>query len=372
MDPRVQPELPSSRPRRSGAEDSTDVRRYLDALRRRAWMILLLGFTALVTAVAVSSWMPDRYRATVSIVKQVTTGPGETVPVDALTRELATIEKLLLTADVLDNAAKRVPGESPGSVKSALESSVDPDANLIFVTATAGDPKRAARDRQRGRRHLRREAARRHPQAVRAGPRQAAQGAGPGAGPAGRRRSRCRRSSSGSVSWASRSPPRAWICRSPSAPPPPNERSSPKPFRNGVLALFLGLFIGVLVALGRDQLVPRVSGHARAQPADRPAAAGHGPLRAAGASAGAPSRSDRDRVRDLPDARRPRSASRCRRSGPPCRARHERAARRGQEHRHGAPRRARSPRRGTGRCSCPPTCAGRRCTSSSRPRPSPG
>ena len=40
---------------------------------------------------------------------------------------------------------------------------------------------------------------------------------------------------------------------------PPDERSSPKPVRNGVLALFLGLFIGVLVALGRDQLVPRVS-----------------------------------------------------------------------------------------------------------------
>ena len=40
---------------------------------------------------------------------------------------------------------------------------------------------------------------------------------------------------------------------------PPEERAAPKPVRNGVLAAFLGLFIGVLVALGRDQLVPRVS-----------------------------------------------------------------------------------------------------------------
>ena len=45
-----------------------------------------------------------------------------------------------------------------------------------------------------------------------------------------------------------------------SAPPRPSERSSPKPLRNGVIALFLGLFIGVLVALASDQLVPRVTG----------------------------------------------------------------------------------------------------------------
>ena len=55
------------------------------------------------------------------------------------------------------------------------------------------------------------------------------------------------------------SPPPAPSSASPSAPTPPEERASPKPVRNGVLAVFLGLFIGVLVALGRDQLVPRVS-----------------------------------------------------------------------------------------------------------------
>ena len=41
---------------------------------------------------------------------------------------------------------------------------------------------------------------------------------------------------------------------------PPSERSSPRPLRNGVIALFLGLFVGVLVALASDQLVPRVTG----------------------------------------------------------------------------------------------------------------
>jgi capsular exopolysaccharide synthesis family protein len=41
---------------------------------------------------------------------------------------------------------------------------------------------------------------------------------------------------------------------------PPGGRSSPKPVRNTVIALFLGLFVGVLVALASDQLVPRVTG----------------------------------------------------------------------------------------------------------------
>src|SRR6478735_5693901 len=145
MDPRISSESPASRSRRrSGGEDSIEARRYLDALRRRAWLIALIALAAFVGAFVVSSWAPDRYKATASIVKQVTTGPYESVNVDALTRELSTIEQLLLTSDVLDRAAKRVPGESSGSVRASLEASVDPNANLIFVTATAGDPKKAA------------------------------------------------------------------------------------------------------------------------------------------------------------------------------------------------------------------------------------
>jgi len=92
-------DLRSSRSsRRASGEDSVEARRYVDALRRRRWLILLLGAAAVVGALLVSSWTPDRYKATASIVKQVTVGPYETVNVDALTRELSTIEKLLLCA----------------------------------------------------------------------------------------------------------------------------------------------------------------------------------------------------------------------------------------------------------------------------------
>jgi capsular exopolysaccharide synthesis family protein len=41
---------------------------------------------------------------------------------------------------------------------------------------------------------------------------------------------------------------------------PPTSPSSPRPVRNAVLAFFAAIFIGVLIALARDQLVPRVGG----------------------------------------------------------------------------------------------------------------
>ena len=38
----------------------------------------------------------------------------------------------------------------------------------------------------------------------------------------------------------------------------PDAPSSPKPLRNGLLALFGSLFLGILLALGRDQISPRL------------------------------------------------------------------------------------------------------------------
>ena len=219
MDTRVPPETPASRPlRRSGGEDSVEARRYLDALRRRIWLIVLLGLTAAATAVAISSWMPDRYKATASIVKQVTTGPYESVNVDALTRELSTIEQLLLTSDVLDRAAKHVEGETrvigQGGARVERRSRGEPHLRHRH----GRQPEAGRPDRERGGRHLHREAARRHAQAVRAGSRRTRAGAQQGPRPARRHASRRRRSSNGSRSSASPWPGRAWTSRWPSAP----------------------------------------------------------------------------------------------------------------------------------------------------------
>jgi capsular exopolysaccharide synthesis family protein len=260
MDTRVPPEMPVSRRlRSSGGEDSIETRRYIDALRRRIWLIVLLGLAAMIGAVVVSSLMPDRYKATASIVKQVTTGPYESVNVDALTRELSTIEQLLLTSDVLDRAAKQVKGETSGSVQAALESSVDPEANLIFITATAGDPKKAAQianavadtfiARQR-------DLTRKQYEQARAGLVQELAKVRGQPGASQQEQAIQQRLSELGVSLAGAGMDLQVAQRA----TPPEDRSSPKPLRNGVIALFLGLFIGVLVALASDQLVPRVTG----------------------------------------------------------------------------------------------------------------
>ena len=126
---------------------------------------------------------------------------------------------------------------------------------------------------------------------------------------------------------------------------PPDAPASPRPFRNGVLAFFGALFLGVLVALGRDQLTPRVSGPRElGRLLDLPV------------------------LVDIPYVRRPqrradavlsgveveayqtlRSSLELSSAGDRTPARdpgHRRAPRRGQDHRHRAPRAAPSPRAG--------------------------
>src|SRR3954451_19001326 len=135
----------SQSPGRSrGSEEQIEVRRYLEALRRGRWTIAgIVAVLTLATAL-VSTSLPKRYDATATIVKQVDTDPLNTGNVDALTRELATIDQLLETDEILSAAARKVPGESAATLKDKVHSDVDPVANLIFVNASARDPRSAA------------------------------------------------------------------------------------------------------------------------------------------------------------------------------------------------------------------------------------
>jgi Mrp family chromosome partitioning ATPase len=212
--------------------------------------------TGVVVGVSVS--LPDRYQATASIVKQITPSPFDSTSVDVVTRELATIGQLLTTTDILEATARAVPGVTIETLEEDVESSVDPDANLIFVTATAGDPETAARiantvaqtfvdaQAQLERRQL--EAARANLLEEQARLRNQP-------GTASQVQAIQQRLSELGVTLAAAGTELSIAQRA----QPPEERMAPKPLRNGILAAFLGLFIGVLVALGRDQLVPRVS-----------------------------------------------------------------------------------------------------------------
>src|SRR3954447_24668070 len=245
--------------RRQGSEDSIEVRRYLDALRRSKWLILMLVVIATVTAVAVSSWLPKRYTASASIVKQTAASPYDAVNVDSVTRELQTIQRLLVTSDVLDRAARRVPGETSGLLAASIDSSVDPDANLLYVEAQAGDPQRAADranavatafvDEQRA-------VTRQQYERARAGLLDELSRVQDQPGASQQEQALRQRLSELSVAQANA----GTDLQVAEEAAPPSHPTSPRPLRNGVIAFFLALFLGVLVALGRDQLVPRVNG----------------------------------------------------------------------------------------------------------------
>jgi capsular exopolysaccharide synthesis family protein len=248
--------------RRQGTDEPVEVRRYVDAVRRGRWLILTLAVSAALVAYILSSLAPDRFNATSIIVKRITSATTDTASDETLSRELATIGQLLVTTDVLGRAAQKVgDGETASTLSKAVKANVNPDANLINVTATAKeDPKKAATIANAVADEFVKEqtdVARQQYEAARQGLLQQLSSINHNDPAAAQQEQAIRqRLSDLSVAQAAagidlRVAQRAGV---------PTSRASPKPARNAVIAFFLGLFIGVLIALARDQLVPRVSG----------------------------------------------------------------------------------------------------------------
>jgi Mrp family chromosome partitioning ATPase len=238
-----------------------EARRLFAALRRSAWIVVAVA--ALITAVVVafSLLTPDKFESTATIIRQeIATALGGT---DAETsrRELETIERLLTTNRVLNHAAREIPGESASALRSSVQSSIDETANLIEVTATAGDPERAAQRAnrvatgllfERSRLERRRlQTARESLESEAARLRAAAQG-----DPQSQSQLEALQQQLSQLTVQEASA--GSDLQLAQAAEPPEERTSPKPLRNAVLALFAGLFFGVILALAREQLVPRL------------------------------------------------------------------------------------------------------------------
>ncbi len=249
----------SSTSRRAAAEQPIEVRRYLDALRRSLPLVLGIVVVLAGSVYLVSSSLPKRYKATTSIVMRSSSVLDQNQNVDTITRDLNTIDALLTTDDVLAAAAKKVPGETTETLRDKVSSSVDPNANLIYVTAKDPLPEHSAqianavastfvteqadiqrRNYERARADLQDELTRLQ-----------------GTADAGTQEQAIRdRISQLGVSIATAGGDLQVAQRADA----PTEPDTPRPFRNTALGIILGLFLGILVALGRDQLVPRVSG----------------------------------------------------------------------------------------------------------------
>jgi Mrp family chromosome partitioning ATPase len=238
-------------------EEPIELRRYLDALRRSLPLIVGIVVVLAASSYAVSRSLTKHYRAQASIVKQQLAVTGETQAADALSRELNTINTLLETNEVLGAAAQRLGGETASSLRDKVRSRVDPNANLIYVGATDSDPRRAAAIANTvAHTFVAKQLAleRREAELARAGLQHELNRLRGRRGTAVQVQAIQQRISDLGIRIATAGSDLAVAARA----TPPTEPETPHPARNGLLGIVLGLFLGVLVALARDQLAPRV------------------------------------------------------------------------------------------------------------------
>jgi capsular exopolysaccharide synthesis family protein len=241
-----------------GEEQPIELRRHLDALRRSRRLIV--GLVVVMTAVALglSLALPKKYDATATIVFDPSSN-ALTSSVDATTeqRQLATISSLITTPRVL-NAVSAQLGIPERQLEKQVSATVDASANLIRVASTASSAERSAeianavasafigqqREQDLAQLNVARGKILQQLSRVR------------GTGSTVEQQALQQRLSDIGVSQASAGQ-ELQVAESARAP---SSASSPRPVRNAVLAFFAAIFIGVLVALARDQLVPRVGG----------------------------------------------------------------------------------------------------------------
>jgi capsular polysaccharide biosynthesis protein len=251
----AQTALPRLRALEPPPEESIDVRRYVNALRRSRWLIaaIVVGLTAMVLALSLVSAKTYTAQATILFDEN----PSLSGSTDAQ-RQLATIQKLTMTRDVLALSARKLPGETVSTLAGKVNASVDPNANIVNVTASASSPTAAARTANAvSRAFLARE------RAVELGRLQAsktrlteviAQLRGTREGKTEIPLIRARLSE---LSLSEATAGSELQLADPATPP--SAPTSPRPVRNAAFAFIAALFVGVLVALGRERVAPRVA-----------------------------------------------------------------------------------------------------------------
>jgi capsular exopolysaccharide synthesis family protein len=242
------------------SDEPVEAGRYVDALRRSKLLIVLIVVPLTLLVYVLSAQLAETYRATSKIVLQAGADPlGGDVESDE--RRLATIRTLLTTRANLRRAASRLRGETAATLKDKVESSVDPAANIVNVTATDDTARGAAaianavatsflaRERNVDRQRL----ARARASLVQA--LEAMEGRR-GEQAAIERTAIRERLTDLNVNAASSGTELALAeaAQSPEGP------YSPQPARNAIFALFAAAFIAALVVVARAHLRPRISG----------------------------------------------------------------------------------------------------------------
>lgn len=241
-----------------GLEDERiDVRRYLGALRRGRYLIAAIVVVVTVVVVALSLLISPTYEAEATL--QLDQPSSDLLATDAqsVERQLATFGTLIGSRAVSERAAEEVDGASADEISDAVSSSVDEEANLIAVQAEDADPDDAAEIANAvaaafigEQRRIRRQEAR-NAIAELEDELDRVESADGSEEEAGRIQDLIDQLTLESIN-AGRG------LRIAEQAEPPETAVSPRPFRNGVLALVASLILGVVAALVRDQLRGRV------------------------------------------------------------------------------------------------------------------
>jgi Mrp family chromosome partitioning ATPase/capsular polysaccharide biosynthesis protein len=235
-------------------EQPIDVGRYANALRRSKLLIVAIVVVVTGLVLLMSLTLPKSYSARATILFDQ--GQTLTTTTDA-ERQLATIQKLLVTRDVLARSARHLPGETVGSLSHRVQAAVDPTANIVTISASASTPERAARTanvvagaflaRERTAEIARILSAEKRLQAAIAG----LKGTPGGAAQIALIRERLSELSVSEATAGSE-------LQLADPAHPPATADSPRPLRNAGFAFVAALFVAMLVALGRERIAPRI------------------------------------------------------------------------------------------------------------------
>jgi uncharacterized protein involved in exopolysaccharide biosynthesis len=124
-------------------DEAVDVRRYVDVLRRNAWLIAAIVVLVTAVVLAVSSAFPKTYKASARLVYNPTLSVLAPTDAESTQRQLATYQSLVQAPTVIAAAGKRLH-EPPAAVREATSSSVESSANILSISATASRPSLAA------------------------------------------------------------------------------------------------------------------------------------------------------------------------------------------------------------------------------------
>lgn len=243
----------SSRRPSTDDESRIDARRYLAAIRRSRNLIIAIVLGVTVTVVVVSMLLPKTYQAETTLVLDVNDPVIGVSDTETVIRQLQTLDAQVDSLPVRTAVADELGLASPDDLEGQIDSAVDPEANLITISATDRDPADAAEiantvadefiklDSERQRESLRTQ--------LRQANAQLAQ-AGPGEAQAVEDQIGALRAQISSQSTE------LTVIEAAEVPDSPH---SPRPLRNGILAFFAALFLGLIIALVRDQLKPGIT-----------------------------------------------------------------------------------------------------------------